>query len=125
MTTLNRLGNCKNPFQGKRKRVLCLCSAGLLRSPTIAWVLSNEPFNFNTRAAGVNTEYALIPVDTVLLEWADLVVGAEQWHIDAAKRISDAKPMLALEIEDRFAAYDPKLIALIKKKIEDNIESFN
>jgi predicted protein tyrosine phosphatase len=31
---MNRLGNCKNYHQGKFKRVLCVCSAGLLRSPT-------------------------------------------------------------------------------------------
>jgi predicted protein tyrosine phosphatase len=73
-SNFNRLGNCGNRFQGGRNRVLCVCSAGMLRSPTIAWVLSNEPYGFNTRAAGISDEYALIPVDEVLLSWADEIV---------------------------------------------------
>ena len=59
MSTFNKLANTRNPYQGTSKRVLCVCSAGLLRSPTIAWILSNPPFNFNTRAAGVSLEYVL------------------------------------------------------------------
>ncbi len=43
----------QNPYQGKYKRVLCVCSAGVLRSATTAVVLSKEPFNFNTRSAGL------------------------------------------------------------------------
>lgn len=71
-STMNALHNCKNPYQGAEKRVLCLCSAGLLRSPTAAFVLQKE-LGYNTRAAGV-TDYALIPVTEVLLEWADEIV---------------------------------------------------
>ena len=51
MSKMNRLANTQNKYQGKYKKVLCVCSAGLLRSPTAALVLSQEPFNFN----GVNT----------------------------------------------------------------------
>ena len=47
----NRLGNSRNIYQGKDKRVLCVCSAGLLRSPTAANVLHKE-FGYNTRACG-------------------------------------------------------------------------
>jgi len=71
-STMNALHNCKNPYQGAEKRVLCLCSAGLLRSPTAAYVLQKE-LGYNTRAAGV-TDYALIPVTEVLLKWADEIV---------------------------------------------------
>lgn len=72
--TMNRLDNARNEFQGEYKRVLCVCSAGLLRSPTTAVVLSSEPYNFNTRAAGLVREFALVPVDKVLLFWADEIV---------------------------------------------------
>ena len=71
---MNRLANSSNRWQGKYKRVLCICSAGLLRSPTAAFVLSQEPYNYNTRAAGLTKEFALIPVDEVLLNWAQEVV---------------------------------------------------
>lgn len=49
---MNRIANASNKFQGSYKRVLCVCSAGLLRSPTAALVLSKDPYNFNTRACG-------------------------------------------------------------------------
>ena len=59
----NRLGNVNNGFQGKFRRALCVCSAGLLRSPTLAEILSQAPYNFNTRAVGITKEFALIPID--------------------------------------------------------------
>ena len=63
-----------NKHQGNAKRVLCVCTSGCLRSPTAAVVLSQEPFNYNTRAVGISKDYALIPVDSILLEWADEIV---------------------------------------------------
>ena len=73
---MNALHNVTNPHQGPEKRVLCLCSAGLLRSATAATVLQNK-YNYNTRNAGV-ADYALIPVSTALLEWADEIICVEQ-----------------------------------------------
>ena len=73
---MNALHNVTNPYQGKDKRVLCLCSAGLLRSSTLAIILQNK-YGCNTRSAGVS-DYALIPVSTALLEWADEIVCVEQ-----------------------------------------------
>src|SRR5258708_32622248 len=80
MTLMNRLGNITNRFQGKYKKVLCVCSAGLLRSPTAAFVLSQEPYNFNTRAVGIEEEFALIPIDRVVVEWADEIVCMQDRH---------------------------------------------
>ena len=73
---MNALHNVTNPYQGPEKRVLCLCSAGLLRSATLATVLQNK-YNYNVRNAGVS-DYALIPVSTALLEWADEIICVEQ-----------------------------------------------
>ncbi len=39
MINRNRWGNIDNPYQGSAKKVLCVCSAGMLRSPTAANVL--------------------------------------------------------------------------------------
>ena len=51
-STLNQLANINNPYQGKSKKVLCLCSAGLLRSPTAANVLHREfEFTIISRSA--------------------------------------------------------------------------
>ncbi len=122
----NRLSNTHNPYQGGMKKVLCLCSAGLLRSPTLAFVLSNPPYNFNTRAAGVEKEYALIHVDLALIEWADEIVCAELEHTDYAKELltninitNQKKPVYNLDIPDNFRTRDPKLIEIIKGKLKD------
>lgn len=116
---MNRLGNCTNPFQGETKKVLCVCSAGLLRSPTAAVVLSQEPFNYNTRAAGISDEYALVQVDDVLLTWADEIVcmNEEQQYLLGEKLFTlglKSKEILNLNIPDSFAYRDPKLVSLIK-----------
>lgn len=75
-STRNQLTNVSNPFQGKAKKVLCVCSAGLLRSPTLANVLHQE-LGYNTRAVGVANEYALIPITEALVAWADEIVFVE------------------------------------------------
>lgn len=115
---MNRLANANNQYQGKYKRVLVVCSAGLLRSPTAALVLSQEPYNFNTRAAGLEEPFALIPVDEVLLAWADEVVCMAE---DQAERLAAKvphKPIVCLGIEDSFAYRDPELMTLIKKNYD-------
>ena len=120
----NRLGNTKNPHQGKMKKVLCLCSAGLLRSPSIAWVLSNPPYNFNTRAAGVSKEYALIPLDVYLLEWADEIVCADKDHLSYVHEMlkdinisEQNKPVHCFNIPDCHRTRDPKLIKIIEAEV--------
>ena len=113
---MNRLANCMNEYQGRTRRVLCVCSAGLLRSPTAAVVLSQEPYNFNTRAAGLNLEYALIPVDEVLIKWADEIVVMEKKMLGRFEKC--LKPVIVLDIEDCFAYRDPQLVQLIKEKYD-------
>jgi predicted protein tyrosine phosphatase len=85
--TKNQIANVNNMFQGTAPRVLFLCSAGLLRSPTAAKIFSSDPYNWNTRAAGVSVEYALIPVSLPLLFWADKIVLMEQEHYDTLYRL--------------------------------------
>jgi hypothetical protein len=55
--TKERIGNASNKYQGKYKRVLAVCSGGLLRSPTIAHTLAAEPYNYNTRSVGIDPDY--------------------------------------------------------------------
>lgn len=113
MSKLNRLANAHNEYQGSTKKVLCVCSAGLLRSPTAAVVLSQEPFNYNTRACGATLEYALVPLDDVLLHWADEIVCMEQEHAD---KIKTDKPVIVLDIEDNYPYRHPDLMSLIKER---------
>lgn len=112
----NRLANVNNKYQGDAKRVLCVCSAGLLRSPTAALVLSQKPFNYNTRAAGLESEYALIPVDEALVEWAQEIVCMSQDQVDCIMENYDpAVPVYNLDIPDHFSYGDPELMDMIKK----------
>ena len=111
----NRLHNCHNQFQGKFKKVLCVCSAGLLRSPTAALVLSQEPFNFNTRAAGMDVDYALIPVDQVLLEWADEIVCMQPNQAYDLRKLTN-KRIICLSIKDNYEYRNPELIDIIRTR---------
>lgn len=79
--TRNQLGNVANKYQTQALKVLCVCSAGLLRSPTLANVLHSE-YGFNTRACGVSKEYALIPISEALIAWADEIVFVSQENYD-------------------------------------------
>lgn len=115
---MNRLANSSNPYQGEFKKVLCVCSAGLLRSPTAAWVLGQEPFGFNTRAAGLSEEYALVLVDKVLIHWADEIVCMNESQSKDIKAIG-TKPnqlVICLGIPDNFSYRDPELIRLITER---------
>ena len=122
MTSFNRLHNMRNPNQGDNKKVLCVCSAGLLRSPTLAWILSNEPFNFNTRAVGTSTEYALIVLDEVQLQWADAVVFVDDGNYRVAcydhKELLDNMECHVLKIPDIYEYRHPKLVEAATEQLK-------
>jgi len=124
MSRMNRLANTANEYQGTFKKVLCVCSAGLLRSPTAALVLSQEPFNFNTRAAGVSTEYALILVDEFLLKWADEIVCMNESQKDVLNFLihkDSTTPIIVLDIPDNYQYRDPELMKLIADRYTKKI----
>jgi len=123
MTTFNRLHNMKNPNQGTAKKVLCVCSAGLLRSPTLAWILSNDPFNYNTRAAGTASDYALIVLDEVQLQWADAVVFVDEGNYRVAcydhKELLDNMECHVLDIPDMYKFRAPKLVEAATQQLKE------
>jgi predicted protein tyrosine phosphatase len=125
--TKERIGNASNRHQGKYKRVLAVCSGGLLRSPTIAHTLAAEPYNYNTRSVGLDPDYALNLVDQVLLEWADEIVCADTDHEVTVKlKLLDAginsKPVVNLKLPDVYPYRDRKLVHLIKKRYNQYLE---
>jgi predicted protein tyrosine phosphatase len=117
----NGYGVHSNSFQGDYKRVLTVCSANMLRSPTIAHVLSAEPYNFNTRSAGTES-YALIPVTEDLLMWCDEVVCADTEHVmwvrNKMMEWMIDKPIIDLKIPDHYEYRNSKLIEMIKENYE-------
>lgn len=123
MSKMNRLANSKNPYQGKNQKVLCVCSAGLLRSPTMAWVLSQAPFNYNTRAAGISEEFALILVDDVLIEWADEIVCADREHVNhILTQFPQVESVVCLDLPDQYQYRDPELVDLIFKRYMESCD---
>jgi predicted protein tyrosine phosphatase len=117
-----------NEWQGDIKRVLCLCSANMLRSPTMQVVLSSDPFNYNTRSAGTE-EYALIKLTADLLGWADEIICADTEHHNRVHDLMGRLPFLRdvpivnLRIPDIYGYRDPQLVQLIRDRYLEWIDS--
>lgn len=120
---MNRIHNSKNPFQGKFRKTLTVCSAGLLRSPSTAFVLSMPPYNRNVRACGSYPNFALVPIDDALIAWADEIVFVNP---DNYKMVTEygtpkydltGKDVIILNIPDRFQFRDPTLLTEIRKQL--------
>jgi len=130
MIKRNQLGVIFNAYQGQYKKVLTVCSAGCLRSPTAAHILSSDPWNFNTRCAGTSQEYAIVPVTEALIVWADVIVVMDSdmvRHINEmqnklATEFSggmneyDYKQVINLDIDDNYAYRDPELVKIMTEK---------
>jgi len=132
MIKANQLGVLFNAYQGKHKKVLTVCSAGCLRSPTAAHILSSGPWNFNTRCAGTSKEYAIVPVTEALVTWADVIVCMDS---DQVKFINEMQNILAkdvrgmygydykqvfnLEIEDDYEYRNPQLVEIMINKFKE------
>lgn len=116
--TRNQLHNVGNKAQGKAKKVLCVCSAGILRSPTVANVL-HKTFGFNTRAVGSCKEFALIPISQALIWWADEIVFVDisSWTGLSPEELSEISDVnvktTILDIPDDFDFGDPVLEEII------------
>ena len=116
---LNQMANAKNQWQNEDKRVLCVCSAGLLRSPTLAQWLQ-EKRGYNTRACGTAEEYALIPISEALVHWADLVVFVNKDNYNQVKdeKILSVKDTVVLDLPDEYERNDKDLVREIKEQWE-------
>lgn len=125
----NQLGNVGNQFQTKAKRVLCVCSAGLLRSPTCANVLQ-KTFLFNTRACGSCKEFALIPISEALITWADEIVFVNSENVsdldeEEYNLIQDLnKSIRVLSIPDEHNWGDAELEEIILKQFTTSTPDF-
>lgn len=125
----NQLGVVYNSCQRNYKRVLTVCSAGCLRSPTAAHILSSPPFNFNTRCAGISQEYAIVPVTDALIVWANVILCMDelQQHDINMKQNSIAQQLtdfeyrqvINLDIPDMYDYRNPELVKMMTDKFMD------
>ena len=108
-----------NSYQGKDKKVLFVCSAGILRSATAARIYAVK---YNTRAAG-SEDYALIPVTGDLLLWANEVVFVNYENYRRVAQHFDLDTFSAtikvLNIPDSYEHMHPELIASFKEQYEN------
>lgn len=118
----NQLSNVKNYNQTSTKKVLCVCSASLLRSPTLANIIHQE-YQYNTRACGTSKEYALIPITEALIVWAELIIFVNkenylQLDSEELALISElGTPVKWLNIEDNYEWNSPELVKAIKDSL--------
>lgn len=106
-------------------KVLFLCDANRLRSPTAETIFSGHP-RVEAKSAGVGKE-ATVPVSLELLEWADLVFVMEKRHRNIIqskfKEIYQRKRIICLYIPDDFEFMDPELIELLEERVTPYLES--
>jgi len=120
--TRNQLHNIHNIYQGTTKRVLCVCSAGLLRSATLQNFLIKE-YGYNVRNCGTEESYALIPISEALVRWADEIVFVNQENFEKVDERLHEMGLLpkcrVLDIPDDYEFNAPELLEIIKKQYKN------
>jgi len=111
--TKNQLYNIHNFAQGPTKKVLIVCSAGLLRSATLQNLLIKE-YGYNVRNCGTEESYALIPISEALVLWADEIVfvNLENYNnvLSELARLNVLDKCFVLDIPDMYEFNNPQLI---------------
>lgn len=115
-----REGVVNNPYQGEQKRVLFVCSMGLLRSATGAAIYAHK---YNTRSAGSWVEEALIPVSVPLLAWAhEIVFVNKNNHRDVVEQFGDGSMahanVVVLDIPDKYPRMDSGLVKAFEEQYD-------
>lgn len=93
-----------NFYQGNAQRLLFVCTAGLLRSPSCAAI--GAQLGFNTRSAGSEDQYALIPVTYNLIMWADFIVFMNSKNKDEVLEKFSGNPEAKELIKDKAIVWD-------------------
>jgi predicted protein tyrosine phosphatase len=71
-----------NLCQTNAKRLLFVCSVGMLRSPTCQVAATH--LGFNARACGSATDIALIPLSVNLINWAHKIIFMNRENFNEA-----------------------------------------
>jgi predicted protein tyrosine phosphatase len=105
-------------------KVLFVCDANRLRSPTAEAIFSKRPL-LDVKSAGL-AKQATVPLTIELLEWADLIFVMEKRHRNIIqskfKEIYQHKRIICLYIPDDFEFMDPELISLLEEKFSPYLE---
>lgn len=113
-------GVIKNPYQGDDKKVLFVCSAGILRSATAARIYAKK---YNTRAAGTYG-FALVKINKNLVAWADEIVFVNYENFsmfvkEYTKLYEEVKNKIkVLDVPDIYNHMHPELIKCFEEQYE-------
>lgn len=115
-----RDGVVRNPYQGKDRKVLFVCSMGILRSATAARIYAGK---YNTRCAGSWPD-ALVPLNPLLIAWAEEIVfvnaeNHKQFIQKVDPDILETLNIKVLNIPDQYPHMHPELIKEFKKQYEE------
>jgi predicted protein tyrosine phosphatase len=107
-----------------RERILFVCTANIDRSRTAADLYASDA-RYEVRSAGV-APYAAQPVTRDLLLWADRVFvlneSEDQHRTIIQFRFPDVdRPIIDLDIEDRWRRGHPELISLLQRRLRPHM----
>lgn len=106
--------------------LLFICSANIDRSPTAEYLYASYP-GIETKSAGAS-RYTKRPVTPALLDWADVVFCMgnvhKQYLTDTFPESVKNKEINVLDIPDDYTYGEPKLEAIIKKKMAPWLTKF-
>jgi predicted protein tyrosine phosphatase len=104
-------------------KLLFICSANMLRSPTAESVFSHYE-GIEASSAGTNAD-AETPVSADLIEWADVVVAMEQHHAQFLQErfgyLLRRRRVAVLGIPDRYEFMAQELVQLLKDKVDPQL----
>ena len=115
-----------NQYQGPRKRLLFVCSAGMLRSPTAAAVATS--LGHNARSCGSALDYALIPISVNLVYWADKIYfvkmdnyleALEVFQFDKATQHLVETKRVIWDLEDEHDYMHPDLVKIVTRLLSN------
>jgi len=122
--TRNQLYNVSNASQGETKKILTVCSAGLLRSATLQNMLIKE-YGYNVRNCGTVESYALIPISEALVMWADEIIFVNNENYQHVKKsleeLNITDKCYILDIPDMYEFNNPELLKICKEQYNNKI----
>lgn len=106
-------------------RILFVCTANKLRSPTAEDVFRDYP-GIEAISAGTSPE-APRPLTKELVASADMIFAMETHHRERIRKKFKQRPadhrIITLHIPDEYERGDPELVALLKGKIGPRLDS--
>lgn len=106
-------------------KVLFVCTANKLRSPTAEDVFRDFP-GIEAVSAGTDSQ-SPNPLTKELVASADLIFAMENHHRERIRKKYKPRPadnrIITLYIPDEYERGDPELVALLKDKVEPRLAS--